>query len=169
MGAQENPIRIDTSLDRVTDWMGAVVRTTPLVEKRGRVSAVTGGLVRATVTGVRIADLCVLSGAGEAAPGEDVLAEVVGFDGPHVLMSPLGSTTGISNDTQVIATGRTHEVPVGPELLAKVLNGLGHPLDRGNAALPVELSGSRRSAGSDATQGDRHTPCRWASGSWTDC
>ena len=129
MGAQENPIRIDTSLDRVTDWMGAVVRTTPLVEKRGRVSAVTGGLVRATVAGVRIADLCVLSGAGDAAPGEDVLAEVVGFDGPHVLMSPLGSTTGISNDTQVIATGRTHEVPVGPELLAKVLNGLGHPLD----------------------------------------
>ena len=58
-----------------------------------------------------------------------MLAEVVGFDGPHVLMSPLGSTTGISNDTQVIATGRTHEVPVGPELLGKVLNGLGHPLD----------------------------------------
>ena len=129
MGAEDNPIRIDTSLDRVTDWMGEVVRTTPLVEKRGRVSAVTGGLVRATVTGVRIADLCVLSGAGDAAPGEDVLAEVVGFDREHVLMSPLGSTTGISNDTQVIATGRTHEVPVGPELLGKVLNGLGHPLD----------------------------------------
>ena len=129
MDAKGNPIRIDTSLDRVTDWMGDVVRTTALVEKRGRVSAVTGGLVRATVPGVRIADLCVLSGAGDAAPGEDVLAEVVGFDGQHVLMSPLGSTTGISNDTQVIATGRTHEVPVGPELLGKVLNGLGHPLD----------------------------------------
>ena len=129
MGAQENPIRIDTSLDHVTDWMGDVVRNTPLVEKRGRVSAVTGGLVRATVAGVRIADLCVLSGGGDAAPGEDVLAEVVGFDRQHVLMSPLGPTTGISNDTQVIATGRTHEVPVGPELLGKVLNGLGHPLD----------------------------------------
>ena len=128
MGAQGNSIRIDTSLDRVTDWMGDVVRTTPLVEKRGRVSAVTGGLVRATVTGVRIADLCMLSGIGDAAPGDGVLAEVVGFDGPHVLMSPLGSTTGISNDTQVVATGRTHEVAVGPELLGKVLNGLGHPL-----------------------------------------
>ena len=90
MGAKDNPIRIDTSLDRVTDWMDDVVRTTALVEKRGRVSAVAGGLVRATVTGVRIADLCVLSGGGDAAPGEDVLAEVVGFDRQHVLIVAFG-------------------------------------------------------------------------------
>ena len=125
---QDNPIRIDTSLDRVTDWMDDVVRTTPLVERRGRVSGVTGGLIRATVAGVRIADLCLLKSAEDRAPGDNVLAEVVGFDRQHVLLSPLGSTTGISHETQVIATGRTHEVSVGPELLGKVLNGLGHPL-----------------------------------------
>ena len=125
---QDNPIRIDTGLDRVTEWMHEVVRTTPLVEKRGRVSGVTGGLIRATVAGVRIADLCLLKNVEDRVPGDDALAEVVGFDRQHVLLSPLGSTTGISNETQVIATGRTHEVPVGPELLGKVLNGLGHPL-----------------------------------------
>ena len=122
-------IPIDTSLDRVADWMDDVVRTAPLVEKRGRVSGVTGGLIRATVPGVRIADLCRLKSAGDRGRGEDVLAEVVGFDRQHVLLSPLGSTTGISNDTQVIATGTTHEVSVGPELLGKVLDGLGHPLN----------------------------------------
>ena len=131
MGVAQD-IRIDTSLERVTDWMDDVVRTTPLVEKRGRVSGVTGGLIRATVAGVRIADLCRLKSAGDRGPGEDVLAEVVGFDGQHVLLSPLGSTTGISNDTQVVATGRTHEVPVGPALLGQVLDGLGRPL-RGDA------------------------------------
>ena len=125
---QDNPIRIDTGLDRVTEWMHEVVRTTPLVEKRGRVSGVTGGLIRATVAGVRIADLCLLKNVEDRVPGDDALAEVVGFDRQHVLLSPLGSTTGISNETQVIATGKTHEVPVGPELLGKVLNGLGHPL-----------------------------------------
>ena len=130
--AQDVPVRIDTSLDRVTDWMDGVARTTPLVEKRGRVSGVTGSLIRASVPGVRIADLCRLKDADDRIAGEDVLAEVVGFDRQHVLLSPLGSTTGISNDTQVIATGRTHEVPVGPELLGKVLNGLGRPL-RGDA------------------------------------
>ena len=126
--AQNNPTRIDTSLDRVTGWMGDVVRTTPLMVKRGRVSGVTGGLIRATVAGVRIADLCLLSRAGGGAGGDEVLAEVVGFDKQHVLLSPLGSTTGISNDTHVTATGSTHKVPVGPALLGKVLNGLGHPL-----------------------------------------
>ena len=137
MGVAQD-IRIDTSLERVADWMDDVVRTTPLVEKRGRVSGVTGGLIRATVPGVRIADLCRLKSAGDRGPGEDVLAEVVGFDRQHVLLSPLGSTTGISNDTQVIATGRTHEVSVGPELLGKVLDGLGRPL-RGDA-LPCPSS-----------------------------
>ena len=128
MGVAQD-IRIDTSLERVTDWMDDVVRTTPLVEKRGRVSGVTGGLIRATVPGVRIADLCRLENAGDRGPGQDVLAEVVGFDNQHVLLSPLGSTTGISNHTRVIATGRAHEVPVGPELLGRVLDGLGHPLN----------------------------------------
>ena len=127
--AEEFPVRIESRHDRVTDWMADVVRTTPLMEKRGRVSGVTGGLVRATVTGVRIADLCLLRGSGDRAPGDDVLAEVVGFDRNDVLLSPLGTTTGISNDTRVVATGRTHEVSVGPELLGKVLDGLGHPLN----------------------------------------
>ena len=122
-------IRIDTSLARVTDWMEDAVRTAPLVDRRGRVSGVTGGLIRATVPGVRIADLCRLKSAGDRGSGEDGLAEVVGFDGQHVLLSPLGSTTGLSNDTQVIATGRAHEVSVGPELLGRVLDGLGHPLN----------------------------------------
>ena len=126
--AQNNPTRIDTSLDRVAGWMGDVVRTTPLMVKRGRVSGVTGGLIRATVAGVRIADLCLLSRAGGGAGGDEVLAEVVGFDKQHVLLSPLGSTTGISNDTHVTATGSTHKVPVGPALLGKILNGLGHSL-----------------------------------------
>ena len=116
-------------LDRAADRMGAIVRTAPLFEKRGRVLGVTGGLVRSTVQGVRIGDLCRLRSKGGAGPPDDLLAEAVGFDGRHVLLSPLGSTTGISNATEVTATGRTHEVAVGPSLLGKVLDGLGRPLD----------------------------------------
>lgn len=105
-----------------------MIRSAPLFEKRGRVLGVTGALIRATVAGVRIGDLCHLKYAqGRGRPG-DMLAEVVGFDGRQVLLSPLGSTTGISNDTQVEATGKTHEVAVGPALLGKVVDGLGQPL-----------------------------------------
>ena len=122
-------IEVRSGLDRVTDWIGNVVRTAPLTEKRGRVLGVTGALIRATVGGVRIGDLCYLQSGDRDASAGKTLAEVVGFDGQHVLLSPLGTTIGISNDTQVAATGARHEVPVGPALLGKVLNGLGHPLD----------------------------------------
>lgn len=123
----EQPIGNGARLERVTDWIGDVVRTAPLTEKRGRVLGVTGALIRATVGEVRIGDLCRLQRDGD--PGDGTLAEVVGFDGRHVLLSPLGSTIGISGDTQVAATGARHEVPVGPALLGRVLNGLGRPLD----------------------------------------
>ena len=126
---ENDPVRLNAGLDRVTDWIEEVVRATPLTEKRGRVLGVTGALIRATVQGVRIGDLCYLKRHGTPADEDDTLAEVVGFDNRHVLLSPLGSTVGISGDTQVAATGKTHEVPVGPSLLGKVVNGLGQPLN----------------------------------------
>ena len=127
--AERERLETPVSLERVTDWIGNVVRTAALVERRGRVLGVTGALIRVAVGGVRIGDLCRLQRGDHPAADDHTLAEVVGFDGRHVLLSPLGSTVGISNDTQVVATGRRHEVPVGPALLGKVLNGLGYPLD----------------------------------------
>ena len=120
------------------DWLGSVVRDTPLVEVRGRVHGVTGALIRATAPNVRIGDLCLLLRPGSGASSqEESLAEVVGFDQRTVLLSPLGNTTGIASDTEVVATGRSHEVPVGPNLLGKVLNGLGHPLDGNPVQCPT--------------------------------
>ena len=116
-------------LDRAVGRIGGAVRAAPLFERRGRVLGVTGGLVRATVQGVRIGDLCQLRSAAPPGPSSELLAEVVGLDGSQALLSPLGSTAGISNATQVAATGRTHEVAVGPSLLGKVLDGLGQPLN----------------------------------------
>lgn len=127
--AQHEPIAVRARLDRVTGWMSDTVRTVPLATWYGRVLGVTGALIRATVSGVRVGDLCILRQTGDDASEEGTLAEVVGFDKQVVLLSPLGSTIGISSDTRVVATGRTHEVAVGPALLGKVLNGLGLPLD----------------------------------------
>ncbi len=127
--AEAETVSGSASLEALAHRVGEAVRATPLYEKRGRVLGVTGALIRATVQGVRIGDLCRLKNSADAGAGSDMPAEVVGFDGRTVLLSPLGSTTGISNDTEVAATGRTHEVGVGPELLGKVLNGLGQPVN----------------------------------------
>lgn len=125
---EDSSISAVANPDRLTEWLGNAVREAPLVEKRGRVLGVAGTLIRAAVKGVGIGELCLLQ-PGNVAASNGRLAEVVGFDRQQVLLSPLGATLGISNDTQVTATGRTHEVAVGPELLGRVLNGLGEPLD----------------------------------------
>ncbi len=58
-------------------------------------------------------------------------AEVVGADQGRLACMPLGTTTGIGLGTPVRGTGRGLEVPVGHELLGRVLDGLGRPIDDG--------------------------------------
>ena len=123
-----HPANPGANLDRLARWIGNRVRAAPLIDKRGRVSGVAGALVRATVQGVGVGELCELQNPGGHEPPVR-LAEVIGFDGRGVLLSPLGATTGISNNTQVRVLGKTLEVGVGPELLGTVLDGLGRRLD----------------------------------------
>ena len=58
-----------------------------------------------------------------------LLAEVVGFRDSRVLLMPLGMMEGIKPGSEVVATRSTHHVNGGPELLGRVLDGLGNPLD----------------------------------------
>lgn len=130
-GAMKDGVDVRAMLDRTMDGIEHALRTAPLVKRRGRVVGVTGSLVRAAVGRVGVGDLCRLEGNGAHEP--ETLAEVVGFEGHDVLLSPLGTTVGISAETPVAATGRRHEVAVGDGLLGRVLDGLGRPLDGGPA------------------------------------
>lgn len=102
------------------------VQTTTTVDIRGRVEQVVGTIIRAVVPGVKVGELCRLRN-----PWEDfeLTAEVVGFIKNVALLSPLGSCQGVSPATEVIPTGEILSVPVGPELLGRVVNGLGEPID----------------------------------------
>ena len=61
------------------------------------------------------------------------MAEVVGFVRNVALLSPLGNMQGISPATEVIPTGEILSVPVGYELLGRVVDGLGQAMDGGPA------------------------------------
>ena len=106
------------------------VQTATSVEIRGRVEQVVGTIIRAVVPGVKVGELCRLQN-----PWEDfsLKAEVVGFVKNVALLSPLGSCQGVSPATEVIPTGEILSVPVGEELLGRVLDGLGQPIDGGPA------------------------------------
>lgn len=92
----------------------------------GKVIQVVGLIIEAQVQGVSIGDLCVIT----VEKGKSTTyAEVVGFKEGRVLLMPLGTTAGISPGAEVLAAGHPLMVKVGPQILGRVLSGLGEPID----------------------------------------
>ncbi|MDY0220905.1 MAG: type III secretion system ATPase SctN [Desulfobacterium sp.] len=110
------------------------VRDIKTIEIRGRVEKVVGTIIHAVVPGVKIGELCLLKNPWE---NWELKAEVVGFAKRVALLTPLGDLQGISHATEVIPTGEIHSVPVGDDLLGRVLNGLGEPMDGGPPLRPA--------------------------------
>ncbi|WP_028055341.1 FliI/YscN family ATPase [Sinorhizobium medicae] len=92
----------------------------------GRVRRITGIIVHATAPMVRIGELCYLR---DPVSGTTVPAEVVGFEDEEAVLTPIGDLEGMSTRAEVIATGKTLQIPVGEGLLGRVLNPLGEVLD----------------------------------------
>ncbi|QRK04572.1 type III secretion system ATPase SctN [Archangium violaceum] len=103
----------------------ALIKDAPLYRVRGRVTELTGLVIKASVPGVRVGELVFIKGATRAA----VKAEVVGFQGDEVMLMPLGELQGIGPDSEVIPTGRPLAIKCGEALLGRVLNGIGEPMD----------------------------------------
>ena len=106
-------------------------------DMHGRVTSAIGTLVRATGVSARVGELCLLSTLG----GEfQVQAEVVGFDGDELLLTPLGEIHGLSPDLAVTALGHSQRVRVGDAMLGRVFDGLGNAL---GTTQPIELPALR--------------------------
>jgi len=73
-----------------------------------------------------IGDVCYIFPSKGA---KSLKAEVVGFRDNKVILMPLGDLQSISPGCDVVGTGKPLTVQVGSELLGKVLDGLGNPLD----------------------------------------
>lgn len=110
----------------ITDLLAQSLDEVRLLEIRGRVTQITGTIIKAMVPGAKIGELCLLRNPGERF---ELKAEVVGFSGKEALLTPMGDLYGLSSNTEVFPTGKMQMVPVGPGLLGRVLNGMGDPLD----------------------------------------
>ncbi|WP_424398986.1 flagellar protein export ATPase FliI [Motiliproteus coralliicola] len=80
----------------------------------------------------------------EVNPSLSVEAEVVGFGDDSIFLMPLEPIEGLYPGAKVRPLSGGSKVPVGPQLLGRILNGVGQPLDdRGplNAEAEVGLSG----------------------------
>jgi flagellum-specific ATP synthase len=109
-------------------YLSAAVARADLHRRHGRVSDLIGLIVEATGLEAEVGEVCEIATGRGRAP---VPAEVVGFRKRRTLLMPLGELHGIGPGNVVTATGEPVRVPVGDELLGRVLDGLGRPLDQG--------------------------------------
>lgn len=108
----------------------------PLFRLRGRVLESTSLVIRASVPLVSLGELVHISRSGH---NDNMLpAQVVGFRENDVFLMPLGDTAGLSPNSQVIPSARPFMLKVGYDLLGRVLNGLGEPIDNGTAFNEIE-------------------------------
>lgn len=109
----------------------ASIRTSDPIRRGGVVVRVVGLLVEATGPQSPVGDLCLIRSAAEGADAREIPAEVVGFKQGRTLLMPIGEMQGVAPGSSVVATGRPLEVPVGPQLLGRVLDAFGLPMDGG--------------------------------------
>ena len=115
-------------MSRILDHLDALQAATPAQaqgEISGRLTRVVGLTLEAKGCQLVIGDHCIVQGAS----GQQVDAEVVGFDGDRTFLMPIGSAEGLRPGAMVTPVTAINEIAVGWNLLGRVLDGAGQPLD----------------------------------------
>ena len=116
-------------------------RTDP-VKAVGRVTNLVGMIIEIGGLSAPVGSVCAIE-AGRHEPV--VLCEVVGFRDDTLLVMPYQGARGVAPGCRATVQATQLTVPVGPELLGRVLDGLGRPLDGG----PPLASTARKRLGSE--------------------
>lgn len=99
------------------------IKIDPKIE--GKLTRVVGLTLEAVGCVVSLGDRCLVFD-GDVKTLE---TEVVGFDGPKIYLMPLAQIEGLRPGAKVIPIATSSLVDVGDNLLGRVINGLGEPID----------------------------------------
>lgn len=103
-----------------------IVENTRTMTEIGKVIQIIGLVIEADGPSSSIGDLCYIYIDRDREP---IFSEVVGFRSDKILLMPLGDMEGLKPGSIVINTGSSMKIKVGEELLGRVLDGLGRPID----------------------------------------
>src|SRR5579875_3982259 len=98
-----------------------------LLRWRGVVTDVTGLVVESEGPAARIGSFCEI----HTHRGKVIRTQVAGFRNGHVLSIPLEEIDGLQAGDPIYARPQDAQITVGPELLGRVLDGFGRPIDGG--------------------------------------
>lgn len=113
-------------------YINTIERTEP-IKYTGSVTAVKGLMIECNGPRSVIGEICTIH---VDSLKTNVLAEVVGLEDNVVRLMAFGETRGIEIGSIVVASGHVLEVPVGKQLLGRVIDATGKPYDGKGEILP---------------------------------
>jgi flagellum-specific ATP synthase len=121
--------RFQTATSQILSAYFSQLETSSALRWRGRVVQVVGQLVESEGPFCTVGEACeIIDSHGGHWPGE-----IVGFRGHIVLSMSLRRPTGLRFGDQIVVWGRRPSLRLGEELLGRVLDGAGSPIDDGPA------------------------------------
>lgn len=103
-----------------------LIESVHLTKDSGKVTEVTGLLIKGYLPGASMGSICQIFPANHE---KTFFAEVVGFKDRSVLMMALTEMRGVALGSRIVLSRQVATVKVGNELLGRVLDGMGRPID----------------------------------------
>ncbi len=103
-----------------------IINKTETIKEIGKITEIIGLTIESDGPKSSIGDLCYIYNNLNETP---TMAEVVGFRKDKTLLMPLASPDGICPGALVINSGGAMKIGVGNQLIGRVLDGLGRPID----------------------------------------
>lgn len=91
----------------------------------GKIVKVAGIVAEANGPGLSVGSLCSIKNSD----GQNIQAEVIGFNDQRVIVMPFGEMRGIEPGSRIVDISKKPAVPVGDAYLGRVVDGLGRPID----------------------------------------
>lgn len=107
----------------LSHYIHAIEKSDPL-RVYGRVTEITGIIIKATGLRTSIGESCKIYSDGSV-----IDAEVVGFKDGKIMLMGIGDLTGVKPGSRVFSCGKRAFVSVSRDLIGRVLNDKGEPID----------------------------------------
>lgn len=104
----------------------SIINNMSTIRFNGKITQIIGLVIESQGPSVSLGELCYIYPRDGSSP---IPAEVVGFRHERVLLMPIGEMQGIGPGCDVVSAQQTLKVPVGRQLLGRILDGLGNPID----------------------------------------
>ncbi|MCB1141431.1 MAG: FliI/YscN family ATPase [Leptospiraceae bacterium] len=118
--------KFSEKIDVLSKYLSILNRTEP-IRKSGKVTRISGNVIFSQ--GPPDSKIGEIMDVERQDKKGYLQCEIIGFDGHKYALMPLGEVEGIFPKASVYSSGKKLTLPVGEEILGRVINGAGKPID----------------------------------------